>query len=236
MICYTCHKSLNKSLVFLFCLVKNEICWLQQSLKSYKYLRDFICLHFTWLVIAGQTWLQTHRHHHRWFKIPWHHKLFKFLLILYTVKAPGRSKLLLTNRNEYTSLFLISPWADAHQIRLYSWLVQSWTNSNDFNKWTMSSSHWYIISYNRDITDTSDKSVCYGPAYQQNQTFETFLRKQKQNIINITSVLARSLGKGSRWFQLHPWAPASPEHSAFSSLPWSMGTILAGSDGHQDYK
>lgn len=97
---------------------------------------------------------------------------------IYTVKTPESSKLLLlTNRNEYTSLFLVSLWADAHQIRLYSWLVQWWKNSNDFMNNVKQSlihyliqqrHHWYI------------RQKCL---MVQHQTFETFLRKQKQNII-----------------------------------------------------
>lgn len=142
------------------CLVKNEI-WFQQSLKFYKYFRDFICLHFTWLVIAGQIWLQTHRHHHRWFKIPWHHKPFKFLLTLYTQLRHLRVQNFCYWQIEMNILHCFSFPSEPMLIR--SDFIHDLYNDEKTQmiSWTMSSSHWYIISYNRDITDTSDKNVLW---------------------------------------------------------------------------
>lgn len=128
-----------------------------KSDSSFTNILEISCLHFAWLVIAGQTWLQTH-YHHRWFKIPWHHKPFKFWLFwpldfMYSWDTWVQNFFLLTNRNEYTSLFLVSLWANAHQIRLYSWLVQWWANSNDLLNNVKQSlihyliqqrHHWYI--------------------------------------------------------------------------------------------
>lgn len=78
-----------------------------------------------------------------------------------------------------------------------------------------------------------------------NQTKTSFVVKQMSSSKPLTffffkqpwiiiSVLGRSLGLCSHWFQLPPWVPASPEQSAFSSHPLSMGMILAGSDGQKE--